>query len=76
MRGRELLTATQAAAYLGVSRTTVNNMTKWGYGTRVGSVWLFTKAELDEWAQTPRHPGGRPKSVLPTSRRVGATRVA
>lgn len=69
----EWLTATEAAKYLDVSRTTINNLTKQldpttgkPYGTRRGTVWLFTKAELDRWMATPRHGGGRPKSTAGT----------
>ncbi len=61
MNGTEYLTATQAAAYLGVTRQRVHLLTKQGYGQRVGSMWLFTRAELDRWQATPRHAGGRPK---------------
>ncbi len=70
MNGTEYLTATQAAAYLGVTRQRVHLLTKQGYGQRVGSVWLFTRAELDRWQATPRHAGGRPKG---TTRRRGVT---
>ncbi len=63
MNSTELLTATQAAAYLGVTRQRVHLLTKQGYGQRVGSVWLFTRAELDRWQATPRHAGGRPKGM-------------
>ncbi|HEY0737195.1 MAG TPA: helix-turn-helix domain-containing protein [Herpetosiphonaceae bacterium] len=62
------LTATEAAEYLDVSRSTINNMTKQidpvtgkHYGTRRGALWLFTREELDRWKVTPRHAGGRPK---------------
>ncbi len=61
----DLLTATQAADYLGVSRQRINQITKEGYGHRVGSVWLFTREELDRWrAQPPKGPGGRPSKQL------------
>ncbi len=62
------LTATEAADYLGVSRSTINNITKQvdpqtrrTFGTRRGSLWLFTREELDRWKALPRHAGGRPK---------------
>lgn len=62
------LTATEAAEYLDVSRSTINNITKQidpvtgrHYGTRRGTLWLFTREELDRWRTTPRHAGGRPK---------------
>ncbi len=57
----DLLTVTQAAEYLGVTRQSVHNMTKQGYGRRVGSMWLFTREEVDRWKAAPRHAGGRPK---------------
>ncbi len=59
----ELLTAPQAAEYLGVTRQAVNLLTRRPYpglGTRYGAVWMFTKAELDEWRTRPRTHGGRP----------------
>ena len=57
----DLLTVTQAAEYLGVTRQSVHNMTKQGYGQRVGSMWLFTREEIERWKAAPRHAGGRPK---------------
>ncbi len=68
MNAPEFLTATQAAAYLGVTRQRVHLLTKEGYGQRVGSMWLFTRAELDRWQATPRHAGGRPKGSTRTRR--------
>lgn len=59
----ELLTTTQAAEYLGVTRQAINLLTKRptpGLGKRYGSVWMFTKAELDTWRDKPRTHGGRP----------------
>ncbi len=74
MATADLMTASQAAEYLGVTRQAVHLMTKQGYGTRVGSVWLFTREELDKWKATPRHAGGRPKSHAPSlNRPAGAT---
>ncbi len=67
----DLMTTTQAADYLGVTRQTVHLMTKQGFGRRVGSVWLFTREELDRWKATPRHAGGRPKpEASPRARSV------
>jgi hypothetical protein len=40
----DLLTVTQAAEYLGVTRQAVHVLTKRGYGRRLGSFWLFTRA--------------------------------
>ncbi len=62
MDPKDLLTSVQAAEYLGVTRQAVNLMTRQGYGRRLGRDWFFTRAELDRWKATPRHPGGRPKN--------------
>ncbi len=72
----ELLTMTEAAAYLGVTRQAVHKLTKQGVGTRYGSVWMFTPEELDAWRDKPRPYGGaRPKSNAPSlSRPAGAIR--
>lgn len=56
----DLLTVTQAAEYLGVTRQAVHVLTKRGYGRRLGSFWLFTRAELDAYRALPRTHGGRP----------------
>lgn len=58
----ELLTAPQAAEYLGVTRQAINLLTKRGIGTRYGAVWMFTKEELDEWRDRPRTAGRPPGS--------------
>jgi len=61
----ELLTTTEAAAYLGVTRQAVHKLTQQGVGTRYGSVWMFTPAELVAWRDKPRpHGGARPKAAL------------
>ena len=61
MEPTDLLTTTQAAAYLGLTRQAIIALTKrHGLGHRVGSVWLFTRAELDAWRDKPRTKGGRP----------------
>ena len=60
----DLLTTTQAAEYLGITRQHAHSLTKQGYGKRYGSVWMFTRAELDAWrAQPPKGPGGRPPKL-------------
>ena len=70
----ELLTADQAAAYLGVTRQRVYTLAWSGkLGQRVGSTWLFTRPELDAWQAQPKSKGGRPKSTAPApSRPAGA----
>ncbi len=65
----ELLTVTQAAKYLDMSRQAIANAAKQGQlgrkrealGTRDGWIYVFTRSELDAWKQRNRHPGGRPK---------------
>ncbi len=59
----DLLTVTMAAHYLGVTRQAILALTKRpapGLGRRVGSVWLFTRSELDAYRARPRLHGGRP----------------
>ena len=57
----ELMTSTEAADYLGMTRQHVHALTKQGYGTRYGPIWMFTREELDRWrAQPKKGPGGRP----------------
>ncbi|MBA3943721.1 MAG: helix-turn-helix domain-containing protein [Herpetosiphonaceae bacterium] len=49
MDSKQLLAVAEAAAYLGVTKQAVYQFTKQGLGTRVGNMWVFTKAELDGW---------------------------
>ena len=70
MKELELMTVTQAAEYLGVTRQAIHLLTKRGIGRRVGSVWLFTRAELDAYRAMPRTHGGRPPGA---KTRAGAT---
>ena len=64
----DIMTVTQAARYLGVTRQTIANAAKRGeigkrqeaLGTRDGWIYVFTQAELDAWRARDRHPGGRP----------------
>ncbi len=66
MSAKELLTSTQAAEYLGVTRQAISAAAKADkIGTRYGAVYMFTRAELDAWKMT-RHGGGRPKSSAGT----------
>lgn len=60
MNEDELLTVTQAAEYLGMTRQAAHLLTKRGLGRRVGSMWLFTRGELDTYRDAPRTHGGRP----------------
>ena len=67
----EMFTTSQAAEYLGITRQHAHSLTKQGYGTRYGSVWLFSREELDRWQAHPKKgPGGRPKSQAETPARA------
>ncbi len=68
----ELLTTTQVAEYLGVTRQAIHKLTRQGVGTRYGTVWMFTRGELDAWRDKPRPYGGaRPKVGAGTLRAAG-----
>jgi hypothetical protein len=59
------MTSTQAANYLGVSRTRISELSLAGrLGRRVaGKYWVYTKAELDVYReQAPSNKGGRGKN--------------
>ncbi len=68
MDREDLMTVTQAAAYLGVTRQAIANAAKRGeigtkretMGTRDGWIYVFTRSELDTWRDRPRPSGGRP----------------
>ena len=62
----DLLTAEQAAEYLGVSRPRIYALTKAKKikATRVGTTWLYIRADLDTWKAAPKDRGGRPKSLV------------
>lgn len=58
---RGLMSATEAAAYLGVTRQSMLGLAKRnGLGKRIGNAWVFTREELDTWVAKPRPQGGRP----------------
>lgn len=72
----DLLTVTQAAEYLGVTRQAIHKLTKDppGLGRCYGSFWMFTREELDRWRARPRTHGGRPHSPVRSARYTsGAT---
>ena len=72
MEPQDLLTSTQAAEYLGVTRQAVHLLTKQGIGKRYGALWMFTRGELDAWLNKPRpHGGARPKSTAGPTARAG-----
>ncbi len=73
MAENEEFGASEAAAYLGVTTTRLNEIrrTRENFGHLVaGRYWVYTKSELDEFkAQRQARPkGGRPKSgsVIPS----------
>ncbi len=59
----DVMTADQAAAYVGVSRQRIYALTKAGklVPRRVGATHLYLRGDLDAWRATPKHPGGRPR---------------
>jgi excisionase family DNA binding protein len=67
----DLLTTTEAANYLGVSRQTIASAAKQGEigtkhdvrGARGGWIYLFTRAELDRWYGRERVKPGRPPKI-------------
>ena len=76
----ELITAGQAAQIAGLSRQRINQLAESGrLGRQVaGRYWVFTRREVEEYRDTPRDKGGRPKSdedlttIMQTPLRVGA----
>ncbi len=60
-----LLSTTEAAAYLGITRQSMHELAvRNQLGRRVGNAWAFTQAELDAWLAKPRPKGGRPPKNL------------
>lgn len=62
----KLMSASQAAEYLGVSRVRINQLAGMGRLQReeVGGYYLYRRSELDRWRAEPKSLGGRPKSDL------------
>ena len=60
----EVLTSSQAAKYLGLTRQRVDQLGSSGEipRERVGFFWTYKRADLDRWQKELRRPGGRPKS--------------
>jgi excisionase family DNA binding protein len=61
---QDLLSASQAAKYLGITHQRLYQLAETGrLGRRIGTTWIFTRGELDQYkverAQRPK--GGRPK---------------
>ncbi len=71
----DLLSVTEAAEYLGMTRPGVLRLTKQpepGLGRRIGTMWAFTRQELDAWRERPRTRGGRPPGAKNKSQRQDA----
>ncbi len=63
----ELISAPDAAEYLGVSRARLYAITRTGrIGRQVGGYWLYTRAELDAYKVSRNPKGGRPKAPAGT----------
>lgn len=63
----ELMSTSQAAEYLGITRQHMHSLTKQGLGKQYGKLWMFRKRELDAWSARPhKGPGGRPKPETAT----------
>ena len=68
---QELLTSSEAAAYLGVTRQRVDQLGQEGElpRQRMGHFWVYKKADLDRWNVEPNRRVGRPKEEAgPTAR--------
>ncbi len=58
----ELISGTDAAAHLDISRARIYALTRAGkIGRQVGGYWLYTREELDAWKEQRNPKGGRPK---------------
>jgi hypothetical protein len=59
----EEMSTTEAAAYLGVTVQRIHQLGVAGLiqRRRVGFFWVYSKKSLDEWKQSPKSRGGRPK---------------
>lgn len=62
MSDKELLSAVEAAEYLGITRARIHAIresreaNKQKFGRQLGKYWYFTKAELDEYDRTKQRP--------------------
>jgi excisionase family DNA binding protein len=59
----DLLSAAQAAAYLGLTRARINQLAEQGKlsRTEIGGYFLYRKGDLDAYKAAPKNKGGRPK---------------
>ncbi len=62
---QEILTSSEAAAYLGVTRQRVDQLGQEGDlpRQRMGHFWVYKKADLDRWSQEGNRRVGRPKEL-------------
>jgi excisionase family DNA binding protein len=56
------MSSAQAASYLGITQTRVNQLVATGKLTRykVGGYNVYRRADLDRWRDAPKAIGGRP----------------
>ncbi len=68
----KLMSATQAAEYLGITRVRINQLAGEGRLKReeVGGYFVYRRSELDRWKALPKNKGGRPKEEAGTLARV------
>ncbi len=61
----DLLSAAQAAAYLGLTRARINQLAEQGRlsRTEIGGYFLYRRADLDAYKAAPKSKGGRPKEA-------------
>lgn len=69
---QELLTSSEAAAYLGVTRQRVDQLGQEGElpRQRMGHFWVYKKVDLDRWNVEPNRRVGRPKNYAGTLARA------
>jgi excisionase family DNA binding protein len=62
-----LMTAGEAASYLGVSVQRVDRLGATGRLTRrrVGRFWIYSRASVEAWKRAPKSKGGRPRKRPP-----------
>lgn len=66
---RNLLTSSEAAEYLGVTRQRVDKLGASGMipRSRLGTFWVYRPEDLDQWRSTSNRAGGRPKEEPTTT---------
>ncbi len=68
----DLLSAKQAAEFLGVTRARINQLAEEGRLTRreIGGYFLYLRSELEAYKNAPKDKGGRPKEEAGTLARA------